>query len=61
MSYNTYSMNHSFSNFDEFFKNYRKMIEQYFKFSPLYPDSLPQPKKQKPVQKKIFHSTRIKV
>ena len=29
MSYNTYSMNRSFSNFDEFFKNYRKMIEQY--------------------------------
>ncbi|MQY78489.1 MAG: hypothetical protein GH151_04730 [Bacteroidetes bacterium] len=58
---NRFFRHEPFFNFDEFFKNYRKMIEQYFEFSPLYPDSLPPPKKQKPVPKKIFHGTRIKV
>lgn len=57
----TCSVSNKFSNFDEFLENYRKMIEQYFEFSPLYPDSLPPPKKQKTVPKKIFHCTRIKV
>lgn len=41
-------MYHSY-HIDEFFKSYRKMMEQYFDLSPPYPDSLLQRKRQKPI------------
>lgn len=50
-----------FLHIDEFFKSYRKMMEQYFDLSPPYPDSLQQRKRQKPIPKKIVYNNRIKV
>ncbi len=50
-----------FLHIDEFFKSYRKMMEQYFDLSPPYPDSLLQCKRQKPIPKKIVYNNRIKV
>jgi hypothetical protein len=57
----SFFQNEPFPDFDEFFKNYHKNMEQYFDLFLPYPDFLPPLKKPKHVPKKIFFSNKRKV